>query len=305
MSDWTGQNSLKFVRCLLKSGHDRKENQKWNNAMYQDDFCGRICELLSRRFLQKYQIYKYITHSPDNSIISVKLHFVQFWFLLRPSYGPICKEGGGGRKPKLREGRGTEETKVQKKDWKSDIISVKNVLILTADLSPNWWVGTSDSTGQNSLKFVYCLLRIGHDRKKNQKWNIAMYQDDFCGRNCELLSRRFLQKSQIYKYITAEIIALFRSRPPFASAGLSWGGRGHLYEKFVLLNSILRTCNLKLEISGFSLDKLFKRQSPSKLQVRKVRLKRTKFRKRYPHLPQEWQLLAQGGRDWSNAIIRG
>ena len=29
-----------------------------------------------------------------------------------------------------------------------------------------------------------------------------MYQDDFCVRNCELLSIRFLQKSQIYKHIT-------------------------------------------------------------------------------------------------------
>ena len=49
---------------------------------------------------------------------------------------------------------------------KSDIISVKKVLILTADLSPKWWVGTSDRTSQNSLKLVHSLLKSGHDRKK-------------------------------------------------------------------------------------------------------------------------------------------
>ena len=48
-----------------------------------------------------------------------------------------------------------------------------------------------------------------------------MYQDDFCVQNCELLSRRLIQKSQIYKYITPQIIALFRSRPPWASASNS------------------------------------------------------------------------------------
>ena len=49
---------------------------------------------------------------------------------------------------------------------KSDIISVKKVLILTADLSPKWWVGTSDRTGQNSLKLEHSLLKSGQDRKK-------------------------------------------------------------------------------------------------------------------------------------------
>ena len=49
---------------------------------------------------------------------------------------------------------------------KSEIISVKMVLILTADLSPKWWVGTSDRTGQNSLKLVHFLLKSGHDREK-------------------------------------------------------------------------------------------------------------------------------------------
>ena len=52
---------------------------------------------------------------------------------------------------------------------KSEIISVKKVLILTADLSPKWWVVTSDRTGQISLKLVHSLLNSGHNRKKSQK----------------------------------------------------------------------------------------------------------------------------------------
>ena len=76
--------------------------------MYQDDFCVRNCELLSIRFLQKSQIYKHITHSPDNSIISAGLHFVQFGFLLHPGHGPIYDGGKGGRKPKLREDQRNE-----------------------------------------------------------------------------------------------------------------------------------------------------------------------------------------------------
>ena len=71
--------------------------------MYQDDFCVGNCELLSIRFLQKSQIYKHITHSQDNSIISAGLHFVLFGFLLRPGHGPIYEAGVRGRKPKLRE----------------------------------------------------------------------------------------------------------------------------------------------------------------------------------------------------------
>ena len=63
--------------------------------MAQDDFCVRNCELLSRRFLQKSQTYKHITHSSDNSIILVKLYFVQYGFLVRPGHGPIDEEGGG------------------------------------------------------------------------------------------------------------------------------------------------------------------------------------------------------------------
>ena len=51
---------------------------------------------------------------------------------------------------------------------KSEIISVKKVLILTADFSAIWWVGTSDRRGQNSLKLVHFLLKSGHDKKKSQ-----------------------------------------------------------------------------------------------------------------------------------------
>ena len=78
--------------------------------MYQDDFCVRNCELLSIRFLQKSQIYKHITHSPDNSIISVKLYFVHYGFLLRPSHGPIYEGGGGAKKKTQVKGR-TEKRK--------------------------------------------------------------------------------------------------------------------------------------------------------------------------------------------------
>ena len=73
-------------------------------------FKGNIKKLVT--FSLKSQIYKHITHSSDNSIISVKLHFVQYRFLLRPGHGPIYERGGGqGRKPKLREERRNERHK--------------------------------------------------------------------------------------------------------------------------------------------------------------------------------------------------
>ena len=64
------------------------------------------------------------------------------------------------------KGRTEKRKKMHKK---SEIISVKKVLILTADLSPKWWVGTSDRTNQNSLKLVHFLLKSGHDGEKNHK----------------------------------------------------------------------------------------------------------------------------------------
>ena len=74
-------------------------------------FKGNIKKVVT--FSLKSQIYKHITHSSDNSIISVKLHFVQYRFLLRPGHGPIY-EGRGvgeGRKPTLREERRNERHK--------------------------------------------------------------------------------------------------------------------------------------------------------------------------------------------------
>ena len=39
-----------------------------------------------------------------------------------------------------------------------------------------------------------------------------MYQDDFCVRNCELLSRRFLQKSKLFSILDIpQTIPLFQS----------------------------------------------------------------------------------------------
>ena len=81
----------------------------------------RICELLSGRFLQKFQIYKHITHFQYNSIISVKLHFVQFGFLLRPGHGPIYDLVGGGG-----EGR-KEENPSQGKNGETKDIKVQEM----------------------------------------------------------------------------------------------------------------------------------------------------------------------------------
>ena len=57
-------------------------------------FKGNVKKVVT--FSLKSQIYKLITHSSDNSIITVKLHFVQYRFLLLPGHGPI-HEGGGGK----------------------------------------------------------------------------------------------------------------------------------------------------------------------------------------------------------------
>ena len=59
-------------------------------------------------FSLKSQIYKHITHSSDSSIITVKLHFVQYRFLLHPGDGPIY-EGGGGRGRKKTQVKGKTE----------------------------------------------------------------------------------------------------------------------------------------------------------------------------------------------------
>ena len=85
----TGQNSLKLVHFLLKKGHDRKKDHKWNNAIYQDEFCVRNSELLSRRFFQKSQTYIHITHSSDISVISVTTTLAQCQSLLRRAWAPF------------------------------------------------------------------------------------------------------------------------------------------------------------------------------------------------------------------------
>ena len=61
-------------------------------------------------FSLKSQIYKHITHSSYNSIISVKLHFVQYGFLSRPGHGPIYEGGGGvGKEENPSKGRTENE----------------------------------------------------------------------------------------------------------------------------------------------------------------------------------------------------
>ena len=66
-------------------------------------FKGNVKKVVT--FSLKSQIYKHITHSSDNSIITVKLHFVQYRFLLHPGHWDNIRgrRGGQGRTPKLRE----------------------------------------------------------------------------------------------------------------------------------------------------------------------------------------------------------
>ena len=71
-------------------------------------FKGNVRKVVT--FSLKSQIYKHITHSSDNSIITVKLHFVQYRFLLHPGHEPIYEGGGRGRKKTQVKGR-TEKRK--------------------------------------------------------------------------------------------------------------------------------------------------------------------------------------------------
>ena len=101
------------------------------------------------------------------------------------------------------------------------------------------------------------------------------------------------------------IYALLQSRPPCASPGHAWGGRGYLFRNFVFLNLTFWTCIFQ----GLCPFKTLSSEKPEictfKLQVRKVELRRTNFLKRCPRPAQEWLALAQGGRDRNNAIIWG
>ena len=93
------------------------------------------------------------------------------------------------------------------------------------------------------------------------------------------------------------ILALSRSRLPWASSGRSWRGRGYLFRNFVLFNLTFQTCNLEVFCPFQNLSSDKPEYFTFKLQVWKVRLTRTNFTKRYPRPPQEWLGLAQGGRD--------
>ena len=137
-------------------------------------------------------------------------------------------EGGQGRKPKLREERRNERHKSSENAQEKWNYQCEK----GADLNSRPFskmVSGNVRTGQNSLKLVHFLLKKGHDRKKDHKWNNAIYQDDFCVRNCELLSRRFFKSPKlIYILRIPQTFPLFRLRPLWASASHSWGGHGHL-----------------------------------------------------------------------------
>ena len=112
---------------------------------------------------------------------------------------------------------------------KSEIINVKKVLILTADLSPKWWVGTSDRTGQNSLKLVHFLLKIGHDRKKIRSEIMQCIRTIFVFEIVNCFLDIFFKSPKLISILhIPQTIPLFRSRPPWASASHSRGGHGHL-----------------------------------------------------------------------------
>ena len=83
------------------------------------------------------------------------------------------------------------------------------------------------------------------------------------------------------------IIALLQSRPPSASSGHSWGGRGYLFQNLPLFNLTFRTCNLEVFCPFQKLSSEKPEIFTFKLQVPKVRLRRTSFWKGYPRLLQE------------------
>ena len=81
--------------------------------MYQDDFCVRICELLSRRFLQKSQIFS-ILHIPQTIPLfqsNYILSSMDFFYVPAMGQYTRAERGGQGRKPKLREERRNERHK--------------------------------------------------------------------------------------------------------------------------------------------------------------------------------------------------
>ena len=73
-------------------------------------FKGNVKKVVT--FSLKSQIYKHITHSSDNSIITVKLPFCPIWISFTSRTWANIRGGRGeGRKPKLREERRNERHK--------------------------------------------------------------------------------------------------------------------------------------------------------------------------------------------------
>ena len=169
MSDRTGQNSLKLVDSFLKSGHDRKkirsEIMQWIRTIFVFEIVNCFLDVFfkSRKLMSILHIPQTIPLFRSNYILSS----MDFFYV--PAVGQYTREeGGGGKEENPSKGKNgeTKNIKVQKMHKKSEIISVKKVLMLTADFSPKCWVRTSDRTGQNSLKLVHSLLKSCHDRKK-------------------------------------------------------------------------------------------------------------------------------------------
>ena len=70
---------------------NEKEIKIEYNTMHQDDFSGRISELLSRRSLQKSQIYKHITHSQTIPLFRSNYILSCFDFCYVPAMGQYTR----------------------------------------------------------------------------------------------------------------------------------------------------------------------------------------------------------------------
>ena len=106
-SDSKRQNSEEDTHALPRSDRDCRRVVAIEVMQLSGD---NVCEKLgflketSKKvvtFSLKSQIYKHITHFSDNSINTVKLHFVQYRFLFLPGHGPI-HDGRGGKKTQIK-----------------------------------------------------------------------------------------------------------------------------------------------------------------------------------------------------------
>ena len=105
---------------------------------------------------------------------------------------------------------------------KSEIISVKKVLILTAEISPKWLVGTSGRAGQNSLKLVHSLLKSGHNRKKVRSEIMQCIRTIIAFEIVNCFLDVFFKSPKLISILhIPQTIPLFRSPPPWASASHS------------------------------------------------------------------------------------